>query len=70
MMLILKFANYLLFTGRNDNRAQKIYLKAFLLRPEDSSYRTPLLSVFKEDDNLTKEEVDLLLVILKAGRLQ
>ena len=65
--VILKFANYLLFTGRNDNRAQKIYLKAFLLRPEDSSYRTPLLSVFKEDDNLTKEEVDLLLVILKAG---
>jgi hypothetical protein len=65
--VILKFANYLLFIGRNDDRAQKIYLKAFLLRPKDSSYRVPLLSVFKEDDNITKEEVDLLLVILKAG---
>jgi hypothetical protein len=65
--VILKFANYLLFTGRNDDRAQKIYLKAFLLRPKESSYRIPLLSVFKEDDNLTKDEVDLLLVILKAG---
>ncbi len=65
--VILKFANYLLFVGRKDDRAQKIYLKAFLLRPEDSSYRAPLLSVFKEDDDLTSEEVDLLLVILKAG---
>ena len=65
--IILKFANYLLFVGRKDSRAQKIYLKAFLLRPEDSSYRAPLLSVFKEDDDLTDEEVDLLLVILKAG---
>ena len=65
--VILKFANYLLFVGRKDDRAQKIYLKAFLLRPEDPSYRAPLLSVFKEDDDLTSEEVDLLLVILKAG---
>lgn len=65
--VILKFANYLLFAGRKDDRAQKIYLKAFLLRPEDPSYRSPLLSIFKEDDDLTSEEVDLLLVILKAG---
>jgi len=65
--VILKFANYLLFVGCKDDRAQKIYLKAFLLRPEDPSYRAPLLSIFKEDDDLTSEEVDLLLVILKAG---
>ena len=65
--VILKFANYLLFVGRKDDKAQKIYLKAFLLRPEDSSYRAPLLSVFKDDDDLTSEEVDLLLVILRAG---
>ena len=64
--VILKFANYLLFVGRKDSRAQKIFLKAFLLRPEDSSYRTPLLSVFKEYDDLTNEEIDLLLVILQA----
>jgi len=65
--VILKFANYLLFVGLKDSRAQKIYLKAFLLRPENSSYRAPLLSVFKKDDDLTDEEVELLLVILKAG---
>ena len=65
--VILKFANYLLFAGCKDDRAQKIYLKAFLLRPEDPSYRAPLLSIFKEDDDLTNEEIDLLLVILKAG---
>jgi len=52
----LKFANYLLLVGSKDSRAQKIYLKAFLLRPDDSSYRTPLLSVFKKDDDLTDEE--------------
>jgi len=65
--VILRFANYLLFVGLKDSRAQKIYLKAFLLRPENSSYRAPLLSVFKKDDDLTDEEVELLLVILKAG---
>jgi hypothetical protein len=36
--VILKFANYLLFVGLKDSRAQKIYLKAFLLRPENSSF--------------------------------
>ena len=65
--VVLKFANYLLFIGCKDSRAQKIYLKAFLLKPEDSTYRSPLLSVFKEDDDLTGEEIELLLVILKAG---
>ena len=65
--VILKFANYLLFVGRKDSSAQKIYLKAFLIKPEDSTYRSPLLSVFKEDDDLTGEEIELLLVILKAG---
>ncbi len=65
--VVLKFANYLLFIGCKDGRAQKIYLKAFLLKPEDSTYRSPLLLAFKEDDDLTDEEIELLLVILKAG---
>jgi hypothetical protein len=65
--VVLKFANYLLFIGRQDSRAQKIFLKAFLLKPEDSTYRSPLLSAFKEDEDLTGEEIELLLVILKAG---
>ena len=66
--VILQFADYLLFAGRKDSRAQKIYLKAFLLRPEDSTYRIPLLSIFREGEDLTDEEIDLLLVILKAGK--
>jgi hypothetical protein len=65
--VVLKFANYLLFVGHKDRRAQKIYIKAFLLKPTDSTYRSPLLSAFKEDDDLTDEEIELLLVILKAG---
>ena len=46
--VILQFADYLLFAGREDSRAQKIYLKAFFLRPQDSTYRTPLLSIFRK----------------------
>jgi hypothetical protein len=55
--VILRFANYRLFVGLKDSRAQKIYLKAFLLRPENSSYRAPLLSVFKKDDGEVEESV-------------
>ena len=66
--VILQFADYLLFAGREDSRAQKIYLKAFFLRPNDFAYRAPLLSIFRKGDDLTSEEIDLLLVILKAGK--
>jgi len=65
--VIFQFADYLLFVGSEDARAQRIYLKAFLLKPEDRTYRVPLLSNFRKDVDLTEEETDLLLVILKAG---
>jgi hypothetical protein len=65
--VIFQFADYLLYIGSEDARAQKIYLKAFLLKPEDPAYRVPLLSIFRKDVDLTVEEIDLLLVILKAG---
>ena len=65
--VIFQFADYLLFVGSEDARAQRIYLKAFLLKPEDPAYRVPLLSNFRKDVDLTEEETDLLLVILKAG---
>jgi hypothetical protein len=65
-VVIMKFADYLLFAGREDNQAQKIYLKAFLLKPKSSPYRTPLLSSLGKGGDLTDEEMDLLLVILKA----
>ncbi len=64
--VIMQFADYLLFAGRDDSRAQKIFLKAFLLQPEDSPYRAPLLSILGRGGDLTTGEIDLLLVILKA----
>ena len=64
--VIMHFADYLLFAGRDDSRAQKIFLKAFLLQPEDSPYRAPLLSILGRGGDLTTGEIDLLLVILKA----
>ena len=64
--VVLRFADYLLFAGKDDDRAQKIYLKAFLLEPKSSPYRTPLLSILEKGGDLTDEEIDLLLVILKV----
>ncbi|MCH8157356.1 MAG: SPOR domain-containing protein [Nitrospinae bacterium] len=64
--VVAQFADYLLFAGREDVRAQKIYLKAFLLHPKDSPYRAPLLSILSKGGDLTPQEIDLLLVILKA----
>lgn len=65
--VIMRFADYLLFAGQDDDRAQKIYLNAFLLEPKSSPYRTPLISILERGGDLTDEEIDLLLVILKAG---
>ena len=65
--VIFQFADYLLYVGSEDAKAQRVYLKAFLLKPEDPTYRVPLLSIFRKDVDLTDEEIDLLLVILKAG---
>ena len=67
-LVIMQFADYLLFVGREDDSAQKIYLKAFLLKPQNSPYRTPLLSILGRGGDLTDEEIDLLLVILKAEK--
>jgi len=64
--VIMRFADYLLFAGQDDDRAQKIFLKAFLLKPKGSPYRAPLLSTLEKGGDLTDEEIDLLLVILKA----
>jgi len=64
--VIMRFADYLLFAGQDGDQAQKIYLKAFLLEPKNSPYRTPLLAILERGGDLTDEEIDLLLVILKA----
>ena len=64
--VIMRFADYLLFAGQDDERAQKLFLKAFLLEPKGSPYRAPLLSTLERGGDLTDEEIDLLLVILKA----
>jgi len=64
--VIMRFADYLLFVGEDDERAQKIYLKAFLSEPQSSPYRAPLLSMLEKGGDLADDEIDLLLVILKV----
>ena len=69
-LVVRRFADYLLSIGRDDPEALKYYLKAFLENPKNSKFRAPLLSLLSEGGDLTEEEVDLLLVMLKAEHYQ
>ena len=65
-----KYASYLLGLGKEDPRSLKLYLSAFLQFPEDSKFRSPLISVLTRKKNLDRRERDLLLAMLKAGDYQ
>ncbi|MEE2986499.1 MAG: SPOR domain-containing protein [Nitrospinota bacterium] len=64
--VIRKYADFLLSVGRRDSPAMKIYLKAFLQNPKGSRFRAPLLSFLTVGGELTRQETDLLMVMLKA----
>jgi hypothetical protein len=65
-----RYASYLLGLGKEDPRSLKLYLSAFLQFPEDSKFRSPLISVLTRKKNLDRREKDLLLSMLKAGDYQ
>jgi hypothetical protein len=69
-LVVRKYADYLLSTGREGPEALKIYLKAFLQSPRQSKFRPPLLSLLAQGGDLGDEEIDLLLVMLKAENYQ
>ncbi len=69
-LVIRKYADYLLTIGRQGPEALKIYLKAFLQNPRQSKFRPPLITLLSQGGDLTEEEVDLLLVMLKAENYQ
>ncbi|MBI4390069.1 MAG: SPOR domain-containing protein, partial [Nitrospinae bacterium] len=64
--LVHNYAEYLLASGRMDPSATRIYLKAFLQNPRDSKFRAPLVAILGNWSDLSQNEIDLLLVILKA----
>ncbi len=65
-LVVRKYADYLLSIGREDPEALKIYLKAFLQNPENSKFRAPLLSILDQGGDLSENEIDLLLVMVRA----
>jgi len=65
-LVVRKYADYLLSIGREEPEALKIYLKAFLQNPENSKFRAPLLSILGQGGDLSENEIDLLLVMVRA----
>lgn len=65
-LVVRKYADYLLSIGREEPEAIKIYLKAFLQNPENSKFRAPLLSILDQGGDLSENEIDLLLVMVRA----
>ncbi|MGV7221649.1 MAG: SPOR domain-containing protein [Nitrospinales bacterium] len=65
-----RYASYLLGLGKEDPRSLKLYLSAFLQFPEDSKFRSPIISVLTRKQNLDRRERDLLHTMLKAGDYQ
>ena len=65
-LVVRKYADFLLSIGREEPEALKIYLKAFLQNPKNSKFRSPLLSILRQGGDLTENEIDLLMVMLRA----
>ncbi len=62
-----RYADYLLSIGREDPACMKIFLKAFLIDPKETRYRSPLLSLLGRGEELDRNEIDLLLVAVHAN---
>jgi hypothetical protein len=65
-LVVRKYADYLLSIGQVEPDALNIYLKAFLQNPGNSKFRAPLLSILGQGGDLSENEIDLLLVMVRA----
>jgi len=64
--VIQEYANFLLNSGHENERALNIYLKAFLQDTGQTRFRNVLVSLLIQKGNLNPNELSLLLVMLKA----
>lgn len=64
--LVQDYAEFLLSTGAEDPEALNVFLKAFLRDPEQTRFRNVLVSSLSRSRELTDQEVDLILVIMKT----
>ncbi len=68
--ITLDYANFLMNLGREDEEALNIYLKAYLLAPDEEQFRNVLVSILTNKNKLTENEIDLLIIILKKENFQ
>jgi len=64
--LIQDYAEFLMSTGSEDPEALNIFLKAFLQDPKQTRFRNVLVSTLSRKGELTDQEIDLMLVIMKT----
>lgn len=69
VLAVLLYADYLLSIGDETPRALNIYVQAFLQSPKDSRFRKPLLAILSQGRELTREEMDLLLVMVQQEEI-
>ena len=69
VLAVLLYADYLLSIGDESPRALNIYVQAFLQSPKDSRFRKPLLAILNQGRELTREEMDLLLVMVQQEEI-
>ncbi len=64
--LIQDYAEFLMSTGAEDPEALNVFLKAFLQDPQQTRFRNVLVSTLTRKEELTDQEIDLMLVIMKT----
>ena len=64
--LIQDYAEFLMSTGSEDPEALNVFLKAFLQDTQQTRFRNVLVSALTRKGELTNQEIDLMLVIMKT----
>lgn len=64
--LIQDYAEFLMSTGSEDPEALNVFLKAYLQDTQQTRFRNVLVSALTRKGELTDQEIDLMLVIMKT----
>lgn len=64
--LIQDYAEFLMSIGSEDPEALNVFLKAFLQDTQQTRFRNVLVSALTRKEELTDQEIDLMLVIMKT----
>ena len=65
---VLQYADYLLSIGEESPRALSYYVQAFIQSPKNSRFRKPLLSILNRGQELSDQEMDLLLIMYQQEK--